>query len=332
VPLSVRLGRARHTPRGPLQRATMRRMKASARNVVPRGKALIPEALRPSAHHPRRRGEQRADHYAARADPNLLETASELALGGFLQPFGMDDLPKVVHYLIGSGYTTVASLVALTADEVEKIGVSGPDGNKLLLATWLRSYGLEQYGAALISAGADSLITLLGASSQEETLKAAGLLLGHRRQLQRHLREDASVQAMAAAHRAAKAASTGKRGLHDRARGLHQRPVERSSQSSAGASLRLDLGAFGAHAGNGGRLDLDPFGGDVAGKGLPPDVGAVLPHDPWAQPWRTTVYAALVGGTAPGGYTESHSGVRTPRGAALRLVGKDGMESLMQIS
>ena len=308
----------------------MRRIKASARNVMPRGKALIPEALRPSAHHPRKRGEQRTEHYAARADPNLLETASELALGGFLRPFGMTDLAKIVHHLLGAGYTTVASLVALTADEIDRIGVGGPDGNKLLLATWLRSYGLEQYGPVLISAGADSLISLLEVSSQEETLKAAGLLLGHRRQLQRHLREDASVQAMAAVHRAAKSASSGKRGLHERARGLHQRSGERSSQPSAGAPLRLDLGAFGAH--NGSDSELEPFGSSAADKGIASDVGTALLHDPWAQPWRTTVYAALASGAAPGGYAESHSGVRTPRGASLRLVGKDGTESLMQIS
>ena len=56
---------------------------------------------------------------------DVLETATEVAIGNFLEPFSLYELPEVVHRLTGGGYTSVHALRALDETSCSILGITG---------------------------------------------------------------------------------------------------------------------------------------------------------------------------------------------------------------
>lgn len=169
---------------------------------------------------------------------NELRTHSEIALGKFLEPFALSSLNLTVHQLVGAGFEAPNALRALDEPTCLRCGLKKSDANRLLLAVYLLSAGehLLKYGSPLVQAGCRSVLGLLAMSDTD--LKAAGMTsVGHRRELQRHLREDDQLQA--AAELAARAKSKGRQafGGDDPARLLRL-----SNRGGGDGQLGLELG------------------------------------------------------------------------------------------
>ena len=128
----------------------------------------------------------------------VLETAAELALAAFLEPFQLQRLPDVVVKLTQAGYTSANSLLSLDDNAVADAGLVDTDyradAEKLLLATFLHSVEMVQYGETLVASGCDSVLKLL--ALPDAGLVRGGIIkLGHRRQLDVYMREEERVQA-----------------------------------------------------------------------------------------------------------------------------------------
>ena len=225
-----------------------------------------------------------------------LETDVERTLAAFLEPFALSDLGEIVHKLLGAGYTSPNALRALDEDALKKIKLHGRDGDKIMLADWLDSVGLIQHGSDLVAVGLDSLFGLVCAS--DEKLKAGGVrTMGHRRQLQRYLREDEQVQAMVARAREAQEAERdpGRRQL----RGIY------AARTGSGTSASIGMGGLSPleqhNAVVAQRLLSLPGASSGPLSGL---VGVVTPRDAWHSPWRTMSHASL--STGSGEVKDSH--------------------------
>ena len=272
--------------------------------------------------HSRKHSRQSA--YAAARDPHVLETSAELALAAFFMPFELASVPDAVHKLIGAGYTSPSSLGALGDDELHVIQLAEGDGEKVMLAAWLQGVGLVQHGHGLVVSTPPivSLLNLVDAS--DDQLKAAGMkAIGHRRQLQRALREDEQVQAMRA--RALEALEE-KRGARQ-ARGLNSSSdsVEISKKQLQNSVMLLGGGGASADGGSlrtltigleqhNAALQLRSLPG-VGGVGV---VGGGTSRDAWHLPWRTMANASLANG--PGEVADSHYG-STHTGGAIEIGG-----------
>eukprot|EP00325_Prymnesiales_sp_UTEX-LB-985_P031400 CAMPEP_0174718714 /NCGR_PEP_ID=MMETSP1094-20130205/29803_1 /TAXON_ID=156173 /ORGANISM="Chrysochromulina brevifilum, Strain UTEX LB 985" /LENGTH=265 /DNA_ID=CAMNT_0015918887 /DNA_START=97 /DNA_END=891 /DNA_ORIENTATION=- len=212
-----------------------------------------------------------------------LETNAEVAIGNYLQPFQLSDMLEVVHTITGAGYSSPAALRALDDVQLQRLGVSEQDSHRILLASWLDTLGLIHYGPHLLAAGCNSLLELLALS--DEKLANAGVpAIGHRRQIQRALREDELVQAMAAAQREQQAAEKRVR--------MRQRGPQQGHRRRATGPTTDDLHFAGTV-----KAELDVTRGGL--RELPGSVGrSGRQHDAWSDAWRTTGNASL--GTAPG--------------------------------
>ena len=121
-----------------------------------------------------------------------LETAAELAFQAFLQPYELNDLTITVQKLTASGYTSVEAVRGMDEKSATDLGLHDDDVEKVLLAAFLYGNELPQYGAGFVSIGCDTLLKAYVLS--DEGLQQAGVrTIGHRRQLQRYLREDDRV-------------------------------------------------------------------------------------------------------------------------------------------
>ena len=234
---------------------------------------------------------ERPAETANRARQDRLETAAEIALAAFLKPFQLSDVDNAVHKLIGAGYTTTGALRAIDEQQLRIIALAPGDGDRVMLASWLQAVGLVQHGPGLVASHPPicSLLSLLRAS--DDQLKASGIsTIGHRRQLQRHLREDEQVQAMAAREREAREAEKGAK----QARGLYAGGGKRGSAGSRG-------GATDGH------LSLDQHNAALQLRSLPgagATYGPASARDAWHTPWRTMSNACLSNG--PGELADSH--------------------------
>ena len=258
---------------------------------------------------------------AARA--GRLETAVEKTLGTFLEPFKLSSHVDVVRCLTGSGFTSVAALRGFDAKQGETSGIRALDASKIIMAAWLDSYDLVQYGATLVEHGITSLLTLLRMS--DARLRQVGILaIGHRRQLQRFLRQDEDLQELAAQERAAADAESklfrtgdGRGSKGPRAKRYEGDPSLRTDALDEHGQLRFEPIAQGGHV-----VDRLPEG---ISSSLESDNRTVQRQDAWYQPWRTMANAALVNGAAPGMGVEAHVVAATPRdGFVLRH--NDGSE------
>ena len=210
----------------------------------------------------------------------LLETAVEKAISSFLEQFKLSAHVDAVVKLTTSGFTSVTALRAFDEAQGEVYGIMPDDSAKIVMAAWLDSNGLVQYGGSLVESGATSLLKLLRLS--DERLKKAGIAaIGHRRQLQRFLRQDEELQARAAKAKEAEEAADAK------SRGLYR----------AGGASRA-RGGVGVHVqgtAEAGQLRFEPVGhdGTVLNR-LPEGVASSLQSDKnadevradvWYQPW-----------------------------------------------
>ena len=133
--------------------------------------------------------------YERSRHPDAIETSAEVTISTFLRPFIPEAmLPDATHKITGAGYTSANALVALDERQLHTMGLSDSESARVLLASWLHAVGLAQYGGELVRHGCTSRIQL--AKLNEEQLKDAGIAaIGHRRQLQRYLREGARAHA-----------------------------------------------------------------------------------------------------------------------------------------
>ena len=238
----------------------------------------------------------RGDDASVPMQSAALETAVERTLAAFLEPFALSDLGESVHKLLGAGYTSPNALRALDEDALKKIKLHGRDGDKIMLAAWLYSVGLIQHGSDLVAVGIDSLFGLVCAS--DEKLKAGGVrTMGHRRQLQRYLREDEQVQAMVARAREAQEAERdpGRRQL----RGIYAARTGSGTTTSIGMGGLSPLEQHNAVVAQ--RLLSLPGASSGTLNGL---VGVVTPREAWHSPWRTMSHASL--STGSGEVKDSH--------------------------
>lgn len=246
--------------------------------------------------------------YVQPRDPYVLETASEVEMATFLLPFQLSSPHLVVRKLIESGYTSAGSLHALDDQQVAHMHLDESDGRRVLLAAWLHSVGLVQYGHCLIENSYDSLLAL--ATLTEEQLKAAGIkAMGHRRQLQRYLREDEHVQALVVAARAVDdARKRTKRGLH----AGRARPARKGQSPAHSSQIEAE-----------GVLHQDSY---MQGVAMAPSLASssevLNPCDLWHSPWRTMSNASL--GNPPGQITDSYYAARLAKsGEACIRIGDD---------
>lgn len=275
-----------------------------------------------------------------------LETAAELALQAFLLPYHPSDIPDLVRTLTAAGYTSVESLRSLDDAAVAEAGVRGDDAQKLILASFLYSVGLPQYGESCVASGCRDLLKLYALS--DAGLKRAGVAtIGHRRQLQKYLREsDIVLQKLqkreeeeaeerraaqrslaigpsdgaAAGHKLSSGASRGKRGGRAGGRG---RGGAHAAHSGGGPDDGLQDGTPTLPLRFAPEASVEPWArrqnDDPAGlESLP--VGSSGNINSWTQPLFTTMNAALLGGAPPGLRGECHYEAKTPRDG-LQLVG-----------
>jgi len=248
----------------------------------------------------------------------VLETAAELALARFLSPYSLDNLPEVIQNLTGAGYISVESLLGLDYVSIRDLDVDSGDSEKVLLATFLHGVDLNAYGEGLVNSGCDAVLKLLALS--DETLVRAGVCkLGHRRQLQRALRQDEQVQERAAKAREEAEAANLKRGLHatggaTRSRRGGRKHAKATSESPTKLPSRSETSIAAQDLGSG---KDDPHG-----LTLVPTTSSGSIHA-WSQPWVTTFNAALFG-SAPGLRAEAHGQVHPPPRGGLKLVRNDG--------
>ena len=257
-------------------------------------------------------------------DVPVLETAAELLLEAFFKPFRLDKLADDVHMLVGAGFSSIESLRGLDDAPLKEVGITGDDAEKVLLASWLHSVGLDEHGEELCENGVNTLLKLQALS--DVGMKRAGVrTIGHRRMLQRYLREDERIQERLdrAEAIAAEAAGAMQRGLHAINPAV-ARNKRRDSNAAAAAASRAAENApirfepLGASAKEPWAKHADP--GGIAS--LP--VGSSGSIHAWSQPWATTYNAALFG-TAPGLRAEAHSEACAPEhGTSLQLVSNDG--------
>ena len=170
--------------------------------------------------------------------------------------------------------------------------------------------------------------------------------IGHRRQLQRYLREDHLLQERAAADRDAVEAQRSKqrRGLYAGLGGGASnaaRPNPKSASASAGMTSKKKASMTGTSESqpqmeqNSLLSRLSSLDEQRGGRGLARgdsqftgggDGALPARHaDAWHAPWRTTADAALVNGAGPGERVEAHAPAMTPRDGIL-LVGNDGSQ------
>jgi len=247
-----------------------------------------------------------------------LETASELALAAFLRPYALENLTEVVQKLTGGGYSSVDSLRGMDDKSVRDIYIEGDDAEKLLLATFLYGNDMPQYGEGFTSIGCTSLLRAFALS--DAALQQAGVrTIGHRRQLQKFLREDERVIAKLQrreedkAQRAAEAkravlfggsSSQGRGGLNGRGLG-----AGRGRAGASSADLAPPLRFLPKVA-----PTLEPW--EKRGDEDPPSVSQPVAssgsiHN-WSQPWATVTNAALFG-APPGLRAEAHVPARMVR-------------------
>ena len=244
---------------------------------------------------------------------NILETYAELQLANFLKSFNLSSLPEGVHKLTGAGFTSVESLRALDPQTCGVLGFTDADAERLLLAAWLDGYSLHQYGETLVKSGCQSLLMLVDLT--DEQLKSAGVqAIGHRRQLQRYLREDEPLQSrLDALRKEAEAEEMERRARMQRASGgagsssakdKLPKSAEKQQQQQQASSLQFNVASLG-----GGAYDEQAVPDEldkVAGGGRRGWESA------WSMEWRTTGNAALLG-AAPGSLAEAHCEAQTPR-------------------
>jgi hypothetical protein len=296
----------------------------------------------------RRPARGRGNVTSKNVDPrDLIETATERELEKFLRPLAPASMADIVHKLVGAGYTNAQSLRALDIGQCVESGIEGIDAERLLLAAWLDGVGLVQYVGPLVEHGCDTLLKLLAAS--DANLKKAGVsAIGHRRQLQRFVREDHHLQERAAAARMAVEAQSSKqrRGLYagsgggassaarqqaaaagknSKAAAAAAAPSESQMQQQQQRNLLSRFGPSEDHVNRALTAGLARGGDDAAGGVAPSSAKHV---DAWHMPWRTTADAALVNGAGPGERVEAHAPAMTPRDG-LMLVRNDG--SVMRI-
>ena len=247
----------------------------------------------------------------------VLETAAELALAAFLEPFQLQRLPDVVVKLTQAGYTSANSLLSLDDNAVADAGLVDTDyradAEKLLLATFLHSVEMVQYGETLVASGCDSVLKLL--ALPDAGLVRGGIIkLGHRRQLQRYLREDERVQAKAArvAEEEYEREQERRGAMMGGSRSGVKKTMGSSSQKAKGtdsgqvAPIRFEPLAAPTEEPWARHASEDPGGVAMLPTGSSGSIHA------WSQPWATTFNAALLG-TAPGLRAEAHVDARTPR-------------------
>lgn len=245
------------------------------------------------------------------------ETTSERTLGAFLEPFALSDRSEAVHQIAGAGYQTVLALAVLDEDTLVHIGLSERDAHRIMLASWLHTLALDNYGERLVDNGCDSLIKLVALS--EDGLRRAGVnAIGPRRQILRHSRDDAALLAMVESAKAKAEQEGGAAVSH--ARGLWgvrkvDGPGKRAGPAGSGPG-------GGARVGAGAQAALQ-IGAPQPSAPLPsghvPD--AYMKRDAWDDRWKITANASL-GST--NGHTEAHHAARTPR--EFRMVMADGSE------
>jgi len=275
-----------------------------------------------------------------------LETAAELAFQAFLQPYELNDLTITVQKLTASGYTSVEAVRGMDEKSATDLGLHDDDVEKVLLAAFLYGNELPQYGAGFVSIGCDTLLKAYVLS--DEGLQQAGVrTIGHRRQLQRYLRED------------------------DRVITKLRRREEEKAAAAADAKKRLGGGMVGSAASTTPKRGLgEGLGGARASKGalsatsidsapplrlLPTDIPRREPwerrsEEPasistvpttsngsihnWLQPW-VTVNSSAIFGAPPGLRAEAHSLAPMPRDMhgndrPVQLVSNDG-KSVMEV-
>jgi uncharacterized protein YjiS (DUF1127 family) len=284
-----------------------RRNKASGHAISPTALKLTPEVDRRASERRsrsltlftgRRRGTSSGlSQTGAQKPADELQTHAEKAVGSFLEPFALSKLTVAVHSILGAGYSSPNALQAVDERALKACGLSEDDAERILLATWLQTAGLTQYGRGLVASGCTSRLHLL--TMTDERLKAAGILaIGHRRLLQRHMRESDELQRAAEASRKREAERMGKlRGLSG---GLSKKDQlihgSRSSDSRGpGMALGVDLELT--------RQVIEPVFGPSA-DGLAHGAMHMPKWDDWASPWRTVSNASLR--TTPGALAETH--------------------------
>ena len=237
-------------------------------------------------------GVNRSAQMASNLPIDALQTHAEKALGAFVQPFSLSSLEDAVHGLIGAGYSSPSALQAVDERALQTVGPSADDSERILLATWLQTAGLVQYGRGLVASGCSSRLQLLALT--DEQMKGAGMeAIGHRRLLQRQVRESEEIQLQAEAARRREAERKGRLrglsgGLSKKQELLHV-PETRGPDAALSAQAELP------------RYSLEPvFGPPDDGRAL----GALPKWDDWAAPWRTVSNASLR--TTPGAWAETH--------------------------
>ena len=257
-----------------------------------------------------------------------LETAAELELQAFLLPYAFEDVTEVVFKLTAAGFMSVESLRALNEKALEDAGFESREAEKILLGVFLHSYGMPQYGGGCIAIGCEDLLRLHSLS--DAGLKRAGVAtIGHRRQLQKFLREDERVQGKIARREAeiAEARREAARNLTlgqeakpslSKSPAAEQRAARKKKSTTAaepdGPSLPIRFEPVPLQPWD--RTDADP----EAIASLP--TGSSGSIHAWSQPWATIFNSALQG-APPRHRAESHYEAQ-PAQDGFQLVSNDG--------
>ena len=122
------------------------------------------------------------------------ETESERNLATLLEPFQLPTLSDTVWKLArNGGFNTPEALHFVDEAVLHNIDIADEDRGRVLLAVWLHTLNLHEYGPGLVRSHVVSL-GLLAAVSDEGLQLAGVLLMGHRRVLLRHIREDLATR------------------------------------------------------------------------------------------------------------------------------------------
>ena len=239
-----------------------------------------------------------------REDVDFFETESERNLAKFLEPFQLPTLSDAVWKLArNGGYNTAEALHFIDEAGLNNLDIPEKDRSRILLAVWLHTINLHEYGPGLVRSNIISL-PLLAAVSDEGLQRAGVLLMGHRRILLRHIREDLAMRPDLVAP--------------------HERKYLAAVERAAAAAAEDAAAAAEAEAKKTG-LSADVLGGSQGGVSLNHLPGQGKPvidletklanREAWHEPWKATANAAL---TCDGGGATGYFAPRTPREISLK--------------
>ena len=238
-----------------------------------------------------------------RQDVDNFETESERNLAKFLAPCQLPTLSDAIWKLArNGGYNKAEALHFIDEAGLNNLDIAEKDRGRILLAVWLHTLHLHEYGPGLVRSNIVSL-PLLAAVSDEKLQRAGVLLMGHRRILLRHIREDLAMRPDLVAP-------------HER---KYLAAVERAAAAvaeDAAAAAETEAKKSGLSAdvlGSGGGLSLN----QLPGQGKPViDLETKLANrEAWHEPWKATSNAAL---TCDGGGATGYFAARTPREISLK--------------